>query len=295
MDAEAAEPSRPNSRKRSAQEVAAVKNIPDRRRLVHFEHVEATPRKERYSMRGFVYLLTVFALSLSLAIIRGGGNVIPDSYRMEWRNISVVRNKRTIIQSVSGFALSGRVLGVIGPSGCGKSTLLRSLSMYASYRGEVLLTNSSHQQSVSKDDIAMLHQEDSFFSMVTVRETLKLYSFLRNLSPDSTAGNASSIDELLSTLNLLPVQDALVGSHVNSNDGKSRRGISGGERKRLALACALLHRPRVLIADEPTSGLDSHHPAESHRRCILRPEAFLLPLCAPPAALCAPGVSRPLD
>jgi ABC-type multidrug transport system ATPase subunit len=104
----------------------------------------------------------------------------------------------------------------------------------------------------------MMHHEDSFFSMLTVRETLDFYLNLQKYSA-STVTSVTSINELLGTLNLLGVQNSMVGSRVDSSDGKSQRGISGGEQKRLALACALLHRPRVLIADEPTSGLDSHH------------------------------------
>ena len=98
-----------------------------------------------------------------------------------------------------------------------------------------------------KDETAFIYQDDSFFSQISVRETLQLAASLRLFNETSQA----AIEEIIQFLALDKVADNYVGDIVN-------RGISGGERKRLAVACELLGTsPALLIADEPSSGLDS--------------------------------------
>ena len=98
-----------------------------------------------------------------------------------------------------------------------------------------------------KDETAFIYQDDSFFSQISVRETLQLAASLRLFNETSQA----AINEIIQFLALDKVADNYVGDIVN-------RGISGGERKRLAVACELLGTsPALLIADEPSSGLDS--------------------------------------
>ena len=110
---------------------------------------------------------------------------------------------------------------------------------------------------------AFIYQDDHFFSMLTVEETLYLAASLR-LSTNNNHNNKQAyssnttvitpkkqlIHDLLDTLDLKKVSHNRVGD-IN------KRGISGGERKRLSVASELLGHPSILLADEPTSGLDS--------------------------------------
>lgn len=100
---------------------------------------------------------------------------------------------------------------------------------------------------MDSEKIAFIYQEDSFFSQLSVRETLQLAASLRLYDSVSK----SIISEIIHYLALNHVADSLVGDIIS-------RGISGGERKRLAVGCEMLGTaPSLLVADEPSSGLDS--------------------------------------
>ena len=101
------------------------------------------------------------------------------------------------------------------------------------------------------NNIAFIHQDDQFFSMLTVQETLRLAASLRL--------QQSNLNQTVLYARVEEVIQAMALQHVSSSfiGDTAKRGISGGERKRLAVASELLGSPRILLADEPTSGLDS--------------------------------------
>ena len=97
---------------------------------------------------------------------------------------------------------------------------------------------------------AFVKQEVSFFPYMTVRETLAFRVELKLGSLISKHAKVERVEHLLRDLKLEKAADTIVG------DAKVR-GISGGERRRLAIACELISSPPVIFLDEPTSGLDS--------------------------------------
>ena len=97
---------------------------------------------------------------------------------------------------------------------------------------------------------AYVRQEDIFYTQMTVRETLMFAARLRLPSNVSLEEKREVVDSLLKKLSLVKAADTIVG------DAK-RRGISGGERKRLSIGCELIGSPNLLFLDEPTSGLDA--------------------------------------
>jgi ABC-type multidrug transport system ATPase subunit len=97
---------------------------------------------------------------------------------------------------------------------------------------------------------AYVRQEDIFYTQMTVRETLMFAARLRLPSSVSLEEKRAVVDSLLNKLSLVKAADTIVG------DAK-RRGISGGERKRLSIGCELIGSPNLLFLDEPTSGLDA--------------------------------------
>ncbi|KAL1568548.1 ABC transporter G member 7 [Salvia divinorum] len=116
----------------------------------------------------------------------------------------------------------------MGPSGSGKTTLLNVLA----------------------GQLAYIRQEDLFFSQLTVRETLSLAAELQLQDISSPEARDQYVTDLLFKTGLVSCADSRVG------DAKVR-GISGGEKKRLSLACELIASPSVIFADEPTTGLDA--------------------------------------
>ncbi|KAF1795066.1 Choloylglycine hydrolase/NAAA C-terminal [Phytophthora cactorum] len=179
---------------------------------------------------------------------------------LEWQSLQLqvtVQNaqtkqpdQKTILESMSGVARPGELLVVMGPSGAGKSSLLDCISgRNNAIKGHVTVNRNPWSKKL-KRFAAYVMQEDLFHATLTVREHLVLQARLRMSGSFSRQQYLGRVDTLLEEFGLSKSKNTLIG-------GWMQRGISGGERKRLALATELLTNPSVLFADEPTSGLDS--------------------------------------
>jgi ABC-type multidrug transport system ATPase subunit len=138
----------------------------------------------------------------------------------------------------------------MGPSGAGKTSLLNVLSgnvNSAHTTGDVLI-NEGPVPSGFKRISAVVPQDDVLLSSLTPRETLMFAARLRlDVLPEERVERVNSV---MKSLSLLEHADTLTGD-VN------KRGLSGGQRKRVSIALELLINPSILFLDEPTSGLDS--------------------------------------
>lgn len=158
---------------------------------------------------------------------------------------------------VTGIAYPGELLAIMGSSGAGKTTLLNALA-YRSTRGVQVSSYSvrllNGQRVGSKEmqaRCAYVQQDDLFIGSLTVREHLMFQAMVR-MPPDiSTRQRRRRVDQVILELSLRKCQDTLIGV-----PGRLK-GLSGGERKRLAFASEALTDPPLMICDEPTSGLDS--------------------------------------
>ncbi|EOD32344.1 hypothetical protein EMIHUDRAFT_231118 [Emiliania huxleyi CCMP1516] len=168
---------------------------------------------------------------------------------LRWSSLAVEADGQPLLQPMHIEASPGRLLGILGPSGAGKSTLLGALAGRA--RPRLRVSGSRDAAVPPGGEVGVLDQSDAFFGLLTVRETLELTASLEG-------AEAEEVDLLLASLGIAPVQHSRVGDSL-------RRGISGGEKRRLSLGCALLAHPPLLIADEPTTGLDSHQAARAVR------------------------------
>jgi len=143
----------------------------------------------------------------------------------------------------------------MGPSGAGKSSVMHALAGKVKESSQIRLQGSRFINGhgitgESQIPSAFVKQDVSFFPYMTVRETLAFRVELKLGSLVSKKAQAERVETLIQDLNLEKAADTIVG------DAKVR-GISGGERRRLAIACELISSPSVIFLDEPTSGLDS--------------------------------------
>uniref|UniRef100_A0A7N0V9B0 ABC transporter domain-containing protein n=1 Tax=Kalanchoe fedtschenkoi TaxID=63787 RepID=A0A7N0V9B0_KALFE len=179
---------------------------------------------------------------------------------IRWRNITCSLSDKSsntvrfLLNNVTGEAKPGKLLAIMGPSGSGKTTLLNVLAgqVTASPRLHLsgLLEVNGKPSSNKAYKLAFVRQEDLFFSQLTVRETLSLAAELQLPELSSVEDRDEYVTNLLLKLGLVSCADTIIG------DAKVR-GISGGEKKRLSLACELIASPSVIFADEPTTGLDA--------------------------------------
>jgi len=136
------------------------------------------------------------------------------------------------------------VFGLIGPNGAGKTTLIRmllGLLTPTAGRGTVLGHDIASEAEVIRQKAGYLSQRFSLYNDLTVQENLTFYGRVYGLRNPELARRRH---ELLEWLGLAEYRLALAGE------------LGRGERQRLAFACAVIHRPSLLLLDEPTSGVD---------------------------------------
>ena len=106
----------------------------------------------------------------------------------------------------------------------------------------------------SREAIGFVDQEDNLMGTLTVYEAVLFSAFLRLPDKIPMQEKAARVMQVLADLRIQHVADSFIGI-------KGRRGISGGEKRRVVVACELVKVPSILFLDEPTSGLDSFNAA----------------------------------
>jgi len=145
---------------------------------------------------------------------------------------------------------AGEIFGLLGPNGAGKSTTVRLLNgtLTPTAGGFLVLNRPSGDEEIRKSTATVTESAQLYEHMSAV-ENLRFFARLYDISPHDARRR---IDELLGELGLSDRKNDKFGSY------------STGMRKRVQLARALLHRPRILFLDEPTAGLDP----DSARRVV---------------------------
>jgi len=136
------------------------------------------------------------------------------------------------------------IYGFLGPNGSGKSTTIRMLCglLTPSEGSAVVLGNKIPGNAKDlKPKIGYMTQKFSLYGDMTVRENLQ---FIAQIYSYPRSARVARIDELLEKYDLVDQNKQFAGT------------MSGGQKQRLALACAVLHKPQLLLLDEPTSAVD---------------------------------------
>ncbi|KAJ9549094.1 hypothetical protein OSB04_021637 [Centaurea solstitialis] len=158
-----------------------------------------------------------------------------------------------LLNDISGQAVRGEIMAIMGPSGAGKSTFLDALAgriAQGSLEGSVRIDGKPVSASYMKMISSYVMQDDQLFAMLTVFETFMFAAEVR-LPPSLTRSEKKKrVVELLDQLGLTSTAHTYIGD-------EGRRGVSGGERRRVSIGIDIIHKPSLLFLDEPTSGLDS--------------------------------------
>ena len=155
--------------------------------------------------------------------------------------------EKTWKTAVAGISLSvrhGEVFGLLGPNGAGKTTIIRMLTMQTQPTSGVIRIGGAdirRDPRVVKERIGVVPQHVNFDQELTCWENMELHARLHHMGH---AERTARIEELLAEMELTEVR----------NDNVRR--LSGGMKRRLLIARALIHRPQVLFLDEPTVALD---------------------------------------
>ena len=160
------------------------------------------------------------------------------------RHLNKSFDRVTAVRDVSFEAPDGAITGLLGRNGAGKTTTLRMLAGLLHPGGGTVridgMTPADNEQ-VVRQRVGALLDHQGLYSRLSAREHLAYFGRLRGLTRTALAAR---IDEALAILGLETVADRRVG------------GFSQGERLKVSLGCAMIHRPRHLLLDEATNGLD---------------------------------------
>ena len=169
---------------------------------------------------------------------------------ISFRNVSkTFRSARSEVRALDDVSLdieAGEFFGLLGPNGAGKTTLISILAGLArASKGSVSVLGHDvvADYAMARRSLGIVPQELVFDPFFTVREALRIQGGYFGMRADARA-NEAWIDELLSHLGLV--------DKANAN----MRQLSGGMKRRVLVAQALVHRPPVIVLDEPTAGVD---------------------------------------
>lgn len=150
--------------------------------------------------------------------------------------------EKKVLDNIALKVKSGEILCLLGPSGAGKTTLVRLIiGALASDSGEIIIDGLKMPNLKLMTKVGFMPQNDGLYEDLSAVDNLMFFGGLYGMKGKKLK---SRINEVLKLMNLTEHKDRLVSNY------------SGGMKKRLSLAVALLHKPELLLLDEPTVGID---------------------------------------
>jgi ABC-2 type transport system ATP-binding protein len=158
------------------------------------------------------------------------------------QGVSVSFDKRPALSNATLEIPAGSIVGLLGPSGAGKTTLIRCIAgLLSPQAGSVRVGGRRVPDKSLARSVGYMAQEDALYPDLTGLQNLRFFSSLYGLRGRPAREAMASVFRL---------------TRLEGEENKAVRNYSGGMRKRLSLAVALVHGPALLILDEPTVGID---------------------------------------
>lgn len=164
--------------------------------------------------------------------------------QIEVKNLSKSFGKHEVLKDVSLDIPSKKIFGIIGPSGCGKTTLLKTMiGFWDADSGEIFYETRDLKKNSKfiRQIVGFATQENCVYPKLTVRENLEYFGTLSNVPRSTLMSNIGKVIKFV---------------RLEDSANELAENLSGGMQRRLDIACALIHNPRILILDEPTEDLD---------------------------------------
>lgn len=162
----------------------------------------------------------------------------PPPIAVQVADLTVKRGKRTVLHGLTLDIPRGSITGLLGPSGCGKTTLLRSIvGTQLVESGTVTVLGEPAGSAGLRRRVGYVTQAPSIYADISVRDNVAYYAALYGRDRDDT-------------------ESALIAVGLADHADQLGDQLSGGQKTRASLACALVGKPELLVLDEPTVGLD---------------------------------------
>lgn len=153
-----------------------------------------------------------------------------------------VIGKQVILQNVAFHVTAGEIVGLIGPSGAGKTTLIRTLiGLQVPTKGTIDVFGVRQPSLAVSKRIGYMAQHDALYEDLNAHQNLAYFGKLYEMSPSRLKTRIAEVLRLVK---------------LDREEKKPVKYYSGGMKRRLSLALALLHEPELIILDEPTVGVD---------------------------------------
>lgn len=150
--------------------------------------------------------------------------------------------KKQVLFDINLEIPNAQIFGILGPSGSGKTTLVKMVAgVDEATNGEVYVLNQKMPKLTIMNHIGYMAQADALYGELTAEENIKFFASMYKLSKQTIQQRIQTVMEIIDLTAFLKRQV---------------KEFSGGMKRRLSLAIALIHEPSILILDEPTAGID---------------------------------------